>query len=261
MKLSAQPLFATLFSRFFASVLFVLIFSLFAQAAESTDTDLIPLDSTPESTMPNTSQSSQPTSQAPIANPANTLASQESSAKKSYSTLSVRGAGDIAQFLPVATLAYTAILRDFTGFKQQAIGWVAVVASTYAIKYGLHSLAPSSPTIQSLSKRPDNDGKFEGFPSGHSSSAFAAAGFMQKRYGVRLGLPTALVASFVGFSRIHADRHTLVQVICGGLLGFFISFFCARAREPKPYLASNPKQSMTTKSLLLEFGLLSLLLI
>lgn len=253
-KLPAQPLSAAPFSRLLALVLVALVFLIFAHATESSSMDSALLDSAPESTMPKTPESTQAPAIATTPAPNTT---------KSYPAISVRGAGDIAQFLPAATLAYTAILRDFAGFKQQVIGWAAVVASTYAIKYSLHFLAPSSSTIQSLSKRPDNDGKFEGFPSGHSSSAFAAAGFMQKRYGVRLGLPTAIVASFVGFSRIHADRHTLMQVICGGLLGFFISFFCARAREPKPYLANTPanKQSMTTKSLLLEFGLLALLLV
>lgn len=208
------------------------------------------------------SSTEKPTPSSALDSVSNGSPSATSSASAKPSGLTPRDVGDVAQFLPAATLAYTAILRDFTGFKQQAIGWAAVVVSTYAIKYSLHYLAPHSATASAISKRPDNDGKFEGFPSGHTSSAFAAAGFMQKRYGVRLGLPTALVASFVGFSRIHADRHTALQVICGGLLGFFVSFFCARGREPKPYVASPAsRQSMTTKSLLLELGLLSLLFI
>ena len=131
-------------------------------------------------------------------------------AATSTHSISLRKFGDVAQFLPAASLAYAIFLRDFVGARQQVVGFLAVVASTYAMKYALHYSAPLSPKIQSLSKRPDGE-NFEGFPSGHTASAFAAVGFLQKRYGLRLGLPALAIASVVGVSRIHAQRHTITQ--------------------------------------------------
>lgn len=184
----------------------------------------------------------------------------------SVRSISLRKFGDVAQFLPAASLAYAIFLRDFVGARQQAVGYVAVVASTYAMKYALHYSAPLSPKIQSLSKRPDGE-NFEGFPSGHTASAFAAVGFLQKRYGLRLGLPALAIASVVGVSRIHAQRHTITQVICGGMLGFFLSFILASRRDDKRIgggrgfygRGKGANHAPSTKDTLYQFALLSLM--
>ncbi|WP_317372967.1 phosphatase PAP2 family protein [Helicobacter canis] len=187
-------------------------------------------------------------------------------AATSTHSISLRKFGDVAQFLPAASFAYAIFLRDFVGARQQAVGFLAVVASTYAIKYALHYSAPLSPKIQSLSKRPDGE-NFEGFPSGHTASAFAAVGFLQKRYGLRLGLPAAVIASVVGISRIHAQRHTITQVICGGMLGFFLSFILASRRDDKRIGGArglwkggkSANHAPSTKDTLYQFALLSLM--
>lgn len=187
-------------------------------------------------------------------------------AATSTHSISLRKFGDVAQFLPAASFAYAIFLRDFVGARQQAAGFLAVVASTYAIKYALHYSAPLSPKIQSLSKRPDGE-NFEGFPSGHTASAFAAVGFLQKRYGLRLGLPAAVIASVVGISRIHAQRHTITQVICGGMLGFFLSFILASRRDDKRIGGArglwkggkSANHAPSTKDTLYQFALLSLM--
>ena len=187
-------------------------------------------------------------------------------AATSTHSISLRKFGDVAQFLPAASFAYAIFLRDFVGARQQAVGFLAVVASTYAIKYALHYSAPLSPKIQSLSKRPDGE-NFEGFPSGHTASAFAAVGFLQKRYGLRLGLPAAVIASVVGISRIHAQRHTITQVICGGMLGFFLSFILASRRDDKRIGArrtsfgSTKGATPSTKATLCECALLALMVV
>ncbi len=184
-------------------------------------------------------------------------------ATNSTHSSSLRKFGDVAQFLPVASLVYAIFLRDFVGARQQAVGFVAVVASTYAVKYALHFLAPSSPRIQALSKRPDGE-NFEGFPSGHTASAFAAVGFLQKRYGLRLGLPALAIASVVGISRIDAKRHTIAQVICGGMLGFFLSFLLASRRDDKRIGKGGGKgtyHAHSTKTTLCECALLAVMVL
>lgn len=179
------------------------------------------------------------------------LQSQEKDSTNQKSTF--QKFGDIAQFLPAASLGYALILRDFIGARDQVIGFIAVIASTYAIKYSFKFFADTNPQIAQLAKRPVHNA-YEGFPSGHTSSAFSAVGFLQKRYGVRLGLPAAIVATAVGISRIHSQRHTVLQVICGGMLGFFVSFFLTRAR--KKNTASKP---INNKTLICELGLISLM--
>lgn len=173
--------------------------------------------------------------------------------------------GDIAQFLPAASLGYALLLRDFVGAKQQVIGFVAVVATTHFIKYSLHfyilHFATDDSKIAQLSRRPTRE-SYEAFPSGHTAASFSAVGFLQKRYGARLGIPAALIASAVGISRVHSQNHTIVQVICGAMLGFFLSFLLTRTRNPhdktRPTKPELKGQAPSTKTMLCEMSLLAL---
>ncbi len=161
----------------------------------------------------------------------------------------IRKFGDIGQFLPALSLGYTLLIKDFLGFKQQAISVVAVVIATYVIKYSFYGIAKINPEYAKVSKRPDS-GKFEGFPSGHTAAAFSAAGFLQKRYGIKLGLPAVIISSVVGFSRVEVQRHTLLQVICGGLLGFFVSFLLTKPRSKQPPNINSKDSKLEYKSAL-----------
>lgn len=131
-----------------------------------------------------------------------------------------------AHFFPALALAYTLIIKDFIGFRQQALGYIAVVGATYAVKYSLYFASPYAKDTLSFAKRPTSE-SYEAFPSGHTASAFAAVGFVAKRYGAKLGIATFILAAAVGESRILLEKHTILQVICGGILGFLLSFFCA----------------------------------
>lgn len=131
-----------------------------------------------------------------------------------------------AHFFPALALGYTLIIKDFIGFRQQALGYIAVVGATYAVKYSLYFASPYAKDTLSFAKRPTSE-SYEAFPSGHTASAFAAVGFVAKRYGAKLGIATFILAAAVGESRILLEKHTILQVICGGILGFLLSFFCA----------------------------------
>lgn len=131
-----------------------------------------------------------------------------------------------AHFFPALTLGYTLIIKDFIGLRQQALGYIAVVGATYAVKYSLYFASPYAKDTLSFAKRPTSE-SYEAFPSGHTASAFAAVGFVAKRYGAKLGIPAFILAAAVGESRILLEKHTILQVICGGILGFLLSFFCA----------------------------------
>ena len=131
-----------------------------------------------------------------------------------------------AHFFPALALGYTLIIKDFIGFRQQALGYAAVVGATYAVKYSLYFASPYAKDTLSFAKRPTSE-SYEAFPSGHTASAFASVGFVAKRYGAKLGIPAFILAAAVGESRILLEKHTILQVICGGILGFLLSFFCA----------------------------------
>ncbi len=60
------------------------------------------------------------------------------------------------------------------------------------------------------------------FPSGHTSGMFSVASVLDKRYGYKVGIPSYLVASFVGLSRIKAKKHFATDVIAGAALGIIV---------------------------------------
>lgn len=67
-------------------------------------------------------------------------------------------------------------------------------------------------------ERPDASNNHS-FPSGHSASAFATAGVLQRHYGWKVGVPATVVAGYVAASRVHDNRHYLSDVIFGAAMG------------------------------------------
>ena len=67
-------------------------------------------------------------------------------------------------------------------------------------------------------ERPDASNHYS-FPSGHSASAFATAGVLQRHYGWKLGVPAFVVAGYVATARVHDNHHYLSDVIFGGAMG------------------------------------------
>ena len=57
------------------------------------------------------------------------------------------------------------------------------------------------------------------FPSGHASSAFAAASVIERHLGRRGAWPTFAIASYVAASRLADNRHYLSDVLFGSALG------------------------------------------
>lgn len=132
--------------------------------------------------------------------------------------------GDIFQFLPAMAAAYTLIKSDYEGLGYLAISTATTLGATFAMKYSFVGISKKNKRLAKISRRP-NGKDFDGFPSGHTSSAFSAAGFIQKRYGSMLGIPTTILASLVGISRITAKKHTTFQVLAGASLGYLVSYF------------------------------------
>jgi len=63
------------------------------------------------------------------------------------------------------------------------------------------------------------DGATHSFPSGHTSSAFATASVLQRHFGWKAGVPSYLIASYVGASRVTASHHFVTDVLFGAGIG------------------------------------------
>jgi len=129
----------------------------------------------------------------------------------------VSRAGDVGEIvLPAAALAATAFHHDGGGAQTLGKSFVSTIAVVYGLKYSIDRQRP--------------DGGRHSFPSGHTASAAAGAAFLQRRYGWRYGIPAYAAAGFVGWSRIHANRHHASDVIAGAALGIGANLLMTQRR-------------------------------
>lgn len=125
----------------------------------------------------------------------------------SSSRKGVRVSTDIfAVAMPVATLSAVLLQKDWTGLKEGAFTAVATLGTTYILKYAIHK------------KRPDGS-DFHSFPSAHTSTMFADAAFIQRRYGWKFGAPAYALAVYVGWGRTYAKKHDWWDVVAGAAIG------------------------------------------
>jgi membrane-associated phospholipid phosphatase len=73
--------------------------------------------------------------------------------------------------------------------------------------------------IKTAVRRGRPDGTEYSFPSGHTSTTFAAATVLQRHFGWKAGAPAYALASYVATSRIHDKRHFLSDVTFGAAVG------------------------------------------
>lgn len=62
------------------------------------------------------------------------------------------------------------------------------------------------------------------FPSGHTSSSFAAATILYTQLPRRYGIPAFILASLIAFSRMYLGVHYLTDIIGGMLTGIVSAF-------------------------------------
>jgi len=80
--------------------------------------------------------------------------------------------GDILQIaLPAIAGLTTIIKKDWEGTKQFALSYVTGFIVTHSLKKIIRK------------ERPEGRHLFDAFPSGHTTSAFSGASFIQRRYG------------------------------------------------------------------------------
>lgn len=115
--------------------------------------------------------------------------------------------GDVVLIaLPVATLGATFIVNDKEGSWQFAKSLLLTEALTYGLKWSINKPRPDLSNNNS-------------FPSGHTLTTFHSAGFIHRRYGVKYSIPAYLLAGFTAASRVNAEKHDILDVIAGAVIG------------------------------------------
>ena len=93
-------------------------------------------------------------------------------------------------------------------------------------------------------KRPGIDGKkdrFDGMPSGHTASAWAAAAYIRTfsedyKY---LSIPLYITAVVTGYSRVKAKEHTTSQVVVGAALAELVTYIYSKLDWSNDYISTN----------------------
>lgn len=131
---------------------------------------------------------------------------------KTYAQQTVETIGDVALYTsPLVVLGAAILEKDKEGLYMYAKGFALNAATTLVLK-------------EITKKERPNGEDFKSFPSGHTSATFQAASYLQKRYGWNYGIPAYVLASYTAYSRVHADKHFVEDVLAGAALGVVSSY-------------------------------------
>ncbi len=124
--------------------------------------------------------------------------------------------GDIILYtLPAIALGSTLFQKDYKGTAEFGKGFALNQIITFGLKFAIDKERPNMENNNS-------------FPSAHTSTTFQSAAFIQKRYGWKYGIPAYALASYTGFTRIETDKHDIIDVVAGAIIGIGSSFLFTR---------------------------------
>jgi len=115
--------------------------------------------------------------------------------------------------VPLTGLAVAYFTDDTEGEKQwlRNTGLSLVLTSTLRVAFN----------ETYLGKRP-NGGRY-GFPSGHEAFVMSGAAFLGERYGWKWGAPAYAAAAYVGYDRVHENKHHLRDVLASAALSYGVA--------------------------------------
>lgn len=128
--------------------------------------------------------------------------------------------------LPVAAAAMSVYRDDYAGLKELGYSVAVSQGATAVLKKTVHS------------ERPDGTG--EGFPSGHTSMAFASASYVHLRYGAQPAIPFYALAGLTAYSRVANRHHFAKDVVAGALLGSASAYLFTHRLGPQSVAAVVP---------------------
>jgi membrane-associated phospholipid phosphatase len=126
----------------------------------------------------------------------------------------------VAIALPAIAGGITLYKDDWMGAAQLTVDTVATVGLAYGLKHVIREQRPDKSDFQSM-------------PSDTSALAFAPAQFLWDRYGWEYGLPAYAAATFVGWSRVDANKHHWYDVAASAGIAFGMSQIFTTHYRPK----------------------------
>ena len=152
------------------------------------------------------------------------LSAQRSSADN------VELSGDVlATALPAAALASTLIWKDD---QRATLQFAMTTVTSFAVTH----------VLKRVVDKPRPNGGDHAWPSGHTSSAFSGAAFLQIRHGWRVGVPAYLLAGYVGWTRVYVDAHDYWDVLGGTIVGIGSAYLFAKPYDPNRIAVSLGKR-------------------
>jgi membrane-associated phospholipid phosphatase len=137
--------------------------------------------------------------------------------------------GDVLSYaLPAATLGTELWRGDTSGAGQFTAAFLATMGTTEVLKRTTGV------------ERPDGSND-ESFPSGHAARAFAAATYVHRRHGLSSAWPLYAMATYVGYTRVQADRHRWVDVLGAAGVSAASSWWLVEPKQPPPGVAGAPR--------------------
>ena len=95
-------------------------------------------------------------------------------------------------------------------------------------------------------QRPDGS-DFRSFPSGHTSAAFAGATFLHKKYNnTYQNILAYCAASYVGYSRLYANKHHLGDVVVGAILAYSVNAYFVSSKYVTAQMHLDDKQQLVS---------------
>ncbi|MDJ0994884.1 MAG: phosphatase PAP2 family protein, partial [Dinoroseobacter sp.] len=127
--------------------------------------------------------------------------------------------GDVLQLaIPLAGFGLTYAFDDPEGRSQLAKSAGVTFGFVQGTKYLVDKWRPNYSA--------DNS-----FPSGHTAAAFTGASFLQTRYGSRYGIPAYILATFVGYTRVRAEKHFSDDVLAGASIAILSNWYFTEPLE------------------------------
>jgi membrane-associated phospholipid phosphatase len=127
---------------------------------------------------------------------------------------------DVAIALPLVAGGITLWKGDWNGTAELGANTILTVGTAYGLKHIVRE------------ERPDHS-DFQSFPSDTAALAFAPAQFLWDRYGWEYGLPAYAAATFVGWSRVDAQKHHWYDVAASAGIAFgFSKLITSRYHKP-----------------------------
>lgn len=149
---------------------------------------------------------------------------------------SLRSFGDYMQIVNPVIAAGAA--SQESGIGHFGIIYAQSLVASHSIKFIANN---AKAQISKRPRIPNKKDRYDGMPSAHTASAWAAASYTRifSRENKYFCVPLYITAAITGYSRVKAKEHTTAQVITGALLTEAITYINSKLSWSENYKVTN----------------------